>query len=70
MFDSTVNLKPVTFPMTDVMGGWKEGLLKMRKGGKATLVVPAALGYGDEGAAPAIPPGATLVFVIEVVDVK
>lgn len=56
--------KGVTIP------GWDEGLSTMRVGGLRTLVVPAALGYGDHGSGEVIPPGAVLRFEIELIDVK
>jgi len=63
--------KPIEVPVAkgQVIPGWDEALQKMKKGGKAMLIVPSSLGYGTQGSGP-IPPFSTLVFEIEVVDVK
>lgn len=53
-----------------VIAGWDEGVKGMKAGGRRKLVLPPQLAYGQEGAPPAIPPGATLVFDVEVLDVK
>ncbi len=53
-----------------VIKGWDEGLTKMCKGGKAILIVPSSMGYGEQGMGGNIPPYSTLVFDLEVVDVK
>lgn len=53
-----------------VIKGWDEGFSKLKIGDHAILVIPASLGYGSRGAGGVIPPDATLIFVVELVDVK
>ena len=54
----------------EVIAGWDEGVAGMKAGGRRTLIIPPAAGYGDRGAGTDIPPGATLIFDIELVAVE
>ena len=70
-FDSSIGRKPFTFRLGSgmVIPGWDQGVAGMKVGGKRTLVIPAALGYGADGAGP-IPPNADLIFDVELLDVQ
>jgi FKBP-type peptidyl-prolyl cis-trans isomerase FkpA len=70
VFDSSVQRHtPVTFQLNQVIPCWKEGVQLMKVGGKAKLVCPSSIAYGDRGAPPKIKPGATLVFDVELLEI-
>jgi FKBP-type peptidyl-prolyl cis-trans isomerase len=70
VFDSSVERgQPATFPLNQVIKCWTEGVSQMKPGGKARLVCPADLAYGDRGAPPKIKPGSTLTFDVELLEI-
>lgn len=72
-FDSSLDRgQPFAFTLGAqmVIAGWDQGVAGMRVGGKRKLTIPPHLAYGDKGAAGVIPPGATLVFEVELVAVR
>ena len=70
MFDSSIQRgEPTTFPLNGVIAGWTEGLQLMQEGAKYRFFIPYQLGYGERGAGSSIPPFATLVFDVELIEV-
>lgn len=72
-FDSSLESgRPFSFALgaRQVIAGWDQGVAGMRVGGQRRLVIPAALAYGERGAGGVIPPNATLVFDVELLDVQ
>ncbi|UCG27170.1 MAG: FKBP-type peptidyl-prolyl cis-trans isomerase [Bacteroidales bacterium] len=67
MFDSSAGEAPFTFTLGVgyVIPGWDEGIVLMKRGGKASLIIPSWLAYGSEGAGSSIPPYSTLLFDVE-----
>ncbi len=71
LFDSSyARGKPISFPLNRVIAGWGEGLALMKTGGTSRFVIPPELGYGPRGAPPAIGPNATLLFLVELIDIR
>lgn len=71
VFDSSVERgEPASFALNRVIACWTEGVQKMKPGGKARLVCPSDIAYGDRGSPPTIKPGAALVFEVELLSVE
>ena len=71
VFDSSVNRgTPATFPVNGVIQGWQEALPMMKEGDKWELFIPYELAYGESGAGGSIPPFATLIFEVELINVN
>jgi peptidylprolyl isomerase len=72
-FDSSLDRQePFTFRLGagEVIEGWDQGVAGMKVGGKRKLIIPSDLGYGEQGAGEAIPPGATLIFEVELLGIE
>ena len=69
-FDSSYKqMSPITFPLNGVIPCWTEGLQTMKVGGKAQIVCPSELAYGERGSPPTIRPNNTLIFQVELLDI-
>ena len=70
VFDSSVNRgEPATFPLNRVIPGWTEGVQLMKEGAKYEFYIPSDLAYGPNGVPNAIPPHATLIFEVELINI-
>ncbi len=71
VFDSSYERgQTISFGLNQVIAGWTEGMQKVGKGGMIELEIPSKLGYGAQGAGGAVPPNATLHFLVELIDIK
>lgn len=69
-FDASFGRQPATFPLDRVIAGWQQGIPGMKVGGRRLLVIPPELGYGQNSPTPLIAPGDTLVFVVDLLQVR
>jgi len=70
-FDSSYKRnEPIEFPLNRVIPGWTEGLQLVKEGGKIRLFIPSQLAYGSRGAGGAIGPDETLIFDVELLDIR
>jgi len=70
-FDSSYKRNhPASFPVNGVIRGWTEALQLMKEGDKWELIIPPDLGYGSKGAGNIIPPDSTLIFEVELIEIK
>ena len=70
-FDSSLDRgQPTSFPLNGVISGWTKGVGSMKIGGKRKLIIPYAMAYGANGRPPVIPPKATLIFDVELLDIR
>ena len=71
VFDSSYSRgESISFPLNRVIAGWTEGMQLVGKGGMIELEIPPKLGYGAQGAGGAVPPNATLHFLVELISIK